>query len=426
MNDKISAQTTSLPKTVPNLSMAKWQAFNLYNKEEWQRAADLCVQILLQAPQDIDILHLFGAILGRLKQPMEALHHLLQAARFNSTNHARIYNNLGNCILDAAVSLSNFTRIIHPDLVRMDSPKRIFLRDLPELGDHLPLVSVVVPCYNHEQYIVEALLSVFSQTYPNIEIIVIDDGSRDLTVERIKHILGESPFPLHFIARENKGAHATINEGIEMAGGEYVCILNSDDRYTSNRIDALTRLLVANNKSWGFSEVGFINENSEPITRGKHSMVDDLMRGRDSLDQNIPITLGFGYFNYAISTGNLFFSKTLWKRLGGFRDYRYVHDWDFCLRALQWESPSILCERAYEYRIHGTNTIHESKERSVLETYQMLRNWKNAINEAASIDPNRIRLLKGSWELAMLRTNQAYLIGKERLLEMGEMVLAAK
>jgi len=404
----IPVQTSVAHNAAFNLTAAKQTAINLHTRGKLQEAAVLYRQILLQAPQDFDVLHLFGVLLGQLNKPRDALRHLIEAARFNSAGYANVYNNLSKCILDVTVSLGGFTHIVCPGLAGMDTPQRIFMEDLPELHARPPLVSVVIPCYNHEPYVEEALRSVFSQSYPNIEVIVIDDGSSDQTVTRIEQVLKESPFPVRFIARGNKGAHATINEGMGMANGEYVGILNSDDRYLPFRIEAMVRLLTSSGKGWGLTGTRFIDASGERILYGQNAMADVLMRGLDSLYLDTSITIGFGRFNYAISTGNLFFSKSLLQSLGEFADYRYVHDWDFCLRALAYESPAILHEPAYEYRIHGTNTISESLDRSRSETYRMLHGWKHKIYETTSTNSPRAELLKCASELAMLSTNQAH------------------
>jgi glycosyltransferase involved in cell wall biosynthesis len=88
-----------------------------------------------------------------------------------------------------------------------------------------PLVSVVIPSYNRAQYIAETIESVLAQTYPNIEVIVIDDGSTDDTakvVERFAH-------QIRYVIQENSERGASRNHGLRLATGEYIAFLDSDD-----------------------------------------------------------------------------------------------------------------------------------------------------------------------------------------------------
>ncbi|TKK08574.1 glycosyl transferase family 2 [Pseudomonas fluorescens] len=94
------------------------------------------------------------------------------------------------------------------------------------------LVSIVIPCYNHEDYIQDSIMSVVNQCYENIELIVIDDGSKDASVEKIKeliHICKGRFKRFEFRARENIGLCATLNEAIDWCQGEYYAAIASDD-----------------------------------------------------------------------------------------------------------------------------------------------------------------------------------------------------
>src|SRR5579864_373460 len=95
-----------------------------------------------------------------------------------------------------------------------------------------PLVSVVLPSYNHRQFVNNAIRSVYRQTYRPIELIIIDDGSKDGSADTIRKFLNDTPPPtgisVDFSARKNRGAPATINEGIAKARGDHIAILNSD------------------------------------------------------------------------------------------------------------------------------------------------------------------------------------------------------
>lgn len=98
-----------------------------------------------------------------------------------------------------------------------------------------PLVTVVIPSYNHELYVAKAIESVLSQTYRNIELVVIDDGSRDQSVKIVSELADKHGFA--FSARENRGLAKTLNEGIGLAKGKYICFLASDDFYLSHRVE---------------------------------------------------------------------------------------------------------------------------------------------------------------------------------------------
>jgi len=92
-----------------------------------------------------------------------------------------------------------------------------------------PRVSVVVPSCNHVKFIERCLKSIFRQTLPSFELLVIDDGSQDESVALIDRILKDCPFPCEFIARRNLGLCKTLNEGFAKTSGDYFCYLGSDD-----------------------------------------------------------------------------------------------------------------------------------------------------------------------------------------------------
>lgn len=89
-----------------------------------------------------------------------------------------------------------------------------------------PLVSIVIPCYNHENYIEDSIQSIIDQTYPSIELI-IDDGSKDQSVEKnSSHATAcEYVFDMYFNTRPNKGLCATLNEALALCKGKYVSLI---------------------------------------------------------------------------------------------------------------------------------------------------------------------------------------------------------
>lgn len=100
------------------------------------------------------------------------------------------------------------------------------------MTEQQPLVSIVIPCYNHSQFVQETIQSVIDQDYENIELIIIDDGSKDNSVEVIQEMIPaceERFVRFEFRYRPNKGLCATLNEALEWCEGEYFSPLASDD-----------------------------------------------------------------------------------------------------------------------------------------------------------------------------------------------------
>lgn len=95
-----------------------------------------------------------------------------------------------------------------------------------------PLVSVLISAYKHERYIEACVRSVLAQTYPRIELIVLDDGSPDGTAAVLQRLHDEAAAagkPFTFIAKQNSGLSDTLNQALALASGKYVCQFGSDD-----------------------------------------------------------------------------------------------------------------------------------------------------------------------------------------------------
>lgn len=98
----------------------------------------------------------------------------------------------------------------------------------------LPLVTVIIASYNHGQYIEESIRSVLNQTYKNIELLVIDDGSSDDSVERISALQKEHGF--YFKVQKNQGLSSTLNDAISVSKGRFIAPFGSDDVMLAERI----------------------------------------------------------------------------------------------------------------------------------------------------------------------------------------------
>ena len=99
-------------------------------------------------------------------------------------------------------------------------------------------VSIITVTYNSATTIVDTIESVLQQTYPHIEYIVVDGGSKDDTIEQVKRFETAFGDRLKWISEPDKGIYDAMNKGIAMASGDVVGILNSDDYFTSKQVIA--------------------------------------------------------------------------------------------------------------------------------------------------------------------------------------------
>lgn len=106
-----------------------------------------------------------------------------------------------------------------------------------------PLVSIIIPAFNAEKYIKETIKSALSQTYKNIEVIIVDDGSKDKTKNIVQSI--QDP-RLNYFYQNNKGQSAARNAGIKIAKGEYIAFLDADDLFLPKKIEKQVNFLEDN------------------------------------------------------------------------------------------------------------------------------------------------------------------------------------
>ncbi|MCT7981119.1 glycosyltransferase family 2 protein [Laspinema olomoucense] len=152
----------------------------------------------------------------------------------------------------------------------------------------MKLISVIVPVYNLEQYIVETIQSVLAQTYKHFELIVIDDGSTDKTPE----ICEEFQEPkLKLIRQRNKGANAARNAGVRAAKGDYIAFLDGDDLWFPEKLAKhIEHLEQSPEVGISYSQSAFIDEAGNPMGLYQMPKLTDITV-RDVLCRN-PISNG--------------------------------------------------------------------------------------------------------------------------------------
>ena len=232
----------------------------------------------------------------------------------------------------------------------------------------MPAISIIIPSYNHSRFIEQAVRSVLDQSYDDLELIVIDDGSQDDSLARLTAFTDER---LRIIAQENRGAHAAINRGLAESQGRYLGILNSDDVYAPRRLEQMIPILEEN------PAIGLLSSYIEVIDGAGKAL--GVKRGYANLEPwPLPyLTESFRggsdgrsallTENYLATTSNFLFRRTWYEAVGEFLPLRYTHDWDFALRMACVAAIEVVPEPLLQYRIHGNNTIHENQAAMIFE-----------------------------------------------------------
>jgi alpha-1,3-rhamnosyltransferase len=135
-----------------------------------------------------------------------------------------------------------------------------------KLESSSPAVSVVVPSFNHAKFIGATLRSIMRQTLWPTQLLVIDDGSSDDSPAIIERTLNECPFSCEFIARDNLGLCATLNEGFEQTRGDYFAYLGSDDLWLPDFLRARVDLLRSRADAvLAYGHAYFVDEQNEIV-----------------------------------------------------------------------------------------------------------------------------------------------------------------
>lgn len=133
------------------------------------------------------------------------------------------------------------------------------------------LVSVIMPIYNAEKYLTTTLDSIFYQDYKDIEIVLVDDCSKDKSAEIIADLKKSHPEIVYFLQEKNMGAGAARNKALELAKGQYVAFLDSDDAWMPDKISRQIELMKDKKSPFSYAAIEMMNENGETL-KGKRNI----------------------------------------------------------------------------------------------------------------------------------------------------------
>ena len=228
-------------------------------------------------------------------------------------------------------------------------------------------IGCVIPSYNHEKYVVEAIRSVLNQRLLPDRIVVIDDGSTDRSIDLIRSIKNEK---VELYQQANAGAHAALNRGLQLCKDcDFISILNSDDRYRPERFARCIGYLEKNSAAKLIcTRLRLIDQNGKPVGQldGRQRRINRIWANLSTTQDPIG-SMGLG--NFTKTTSNFFFRAGT---ITEFQPYRYVHDYFAALLIAFRGGLAVIHEDLIDYRVHPMNTIKaEGKGPVVEEVVQM-------------------------------------------------------
>ena len=213
-------------------------------------------------------------------------------------------------------------------------------------------VSIIMPAYNAEKYISESIDSVKNQLFTNWELIIIDDYSKDKTVDVIRSF-DDSRIKIIELEK-NSGAAYARNRGIEAAQGEFIAFLDSDDLWTEEKLKQQILFMKSNDYAFTCTEYTEMNQNSKVI---------DIVKVQDKLDYE-------GVLKYCPGNSTIVYNA---KKLGKFYAPLIKRRNDFAL----WLQ--VIKKAKYIYGLHESHTIYRVRDNS--------------------LSSNKIKLLKYQWKV---------------------------
>lgn len=249
-----------------------------------------------------------------------------------------------------------------------------------------PLVSVIMPCYNGEKFIGEAIESVMNQTYKNWELIIIDDNSMDNSEKIINNYLSDSRIK-YIKSKKNKGIPVVRNIGIRVSKGEYIAFLDQDDIWVQKKIEKQLNLFYKKNERLGliFGDVLNINSEGKEIKGiASQTFNNKKMKILESNKIEIIRTL---YLRNFIPFVTVIVNKEVFTKIG-LLDESLVggaDDYEFCLRLVGNFKIMYMNEILAKKRIHKRNFSRVDRflsdeikiSEKIIEIYPYLAKYKN-------------------------------------------------
>jgi len=213
-------------------------------------------------------------------------------------------------------------------------------------------VSIITPVYNVERCIEKTINSVINQSSKDFELLLIDDGSQDKSIEIAEKLLVNSDINYRIISQENSGVSVARNKGISEARGEYVCFLDSDDYIHKDYIELMYEKASTCNCDLVFCDYAQVDSKDKVLVQSTTRFLDDFITGREAALKQLScdITIGMGsalYKTLIIKENNIFFDSSR----------KYAEDVVFTVKALLNMKKIISVEKTLMFYVRWNSSV---------------------------------------------------------------------
>lgn len=233
-----------------------------------------------------------------------------------------------------------------------------------------PLISIITPTYNREDYIAQAIESVLVQSYPHFEMIIVDDGSTDDTKNLLRRFQGDSR--IRYSYQKNQGQSVARNKGLSVAQGDYICFLDSDNYWFSNKLEKSLKAFSENPKiDIVYGDIVTVDEQGNELTR------DNMRRYSGEITRYL-------LRDNCVSMNTAMVRQRCFGELGGLdTSCKVADDYEMWLRFSAKYTYLYLHEYLAYYRVMR-NQISSNKDKRFLYNEKILRNFQQRFPQAVS------------------------------------------
>ncbi|MDR3063575.1 MAG: glycosyltransferase [Methanobrevibacter sp.] len=236
-------------------------------------------------------------------------------------------------------------------------------------------VSVIFPIFNNSKYLDESLTSLINQNFKEFEIIVVNDGSTDNSLEITEKILSKTKISYKIISQKNQGVSAARNLGLNSANGKYILFLDSDDKIDLNHINYLYNSIKNNKTDFAFTNILKFNSEGDFIRKKENYKIleeNKIISTQDLIKLELEMKIPFSFTQILYKTSILKENNLLFDE-----KHSYGEDTEFALKSLiNGKNVAITNEFTYFYRIYPEST----SSKKGLQRFQIIAIFEDLIN----------------------------------------------